>query len=105
MHAPSSASSDTLVGGLAQAFPENSTKLDSGRFDLRYQYSAALSLHLRYAYEKYDMNDWALAGVGTALIPNMLTIGRDPYHHDVNLFGLTAQYRFGSGGAPRAKAE
>ena len=96
VHAPSYGSNDTLAGGFAQAFPENASKLDSVRFDLRYRWSTALSLHLRYAYEKFDSSDWAFAGVGPATIANLLSVGRSPWAHDVNLVGLTVQYRFGT---------
>jgi MtrB/PioB family decaheme-associated outer membrane protein len=105
VHAPSDDSSGTLALGLAQAFPDNSTQLDALRFDLRYKMSTALSLHLRYAHEKYDSGDWALAGVGPATIPNLLALGRSPYYHHVDLFGLSVQYRFGQGAAPPVKAD
>jgi MtrB/PioB family decaheme-associated outer membrane protein len=104
-HAPSYGNTDTLIGGLAQAFPENATTLDSVHFDLRYRWSSALSVHLRYAYEKYDTSDWALAGVGPATLPNLLSVGRSPYDHDVNLVGLSVRYSFGSLHAPPAAAE
>ena len=104
-HAPSYADTDTLVGGLAQAFPENTTTLDSVRFDLRYRWSSALSVHLRYAYERYDTSDWALAGVGPATLPNLLSVGRNPYYHDVNLVGLTVRYSFGASHAPPAASD
>ncbi|MGP8032934.1 MAG: MtrB/PioB family decaheme-associated outer membrane protein [Steroidobacteraceae bacterium] len=104
-HAPSYADTDTLVGGLAQAFPENTTTLDSVRFDLRYRWTNALSVHLRYAYERYDSSDWALAGVGPATLPNFLSVGRNPYSHDVNLIGLTVRYSFESPHAPPASSE
>ncbi len=95
-HAPSYANTDTIVGGLAQLFPENTSTLDSVRCDLRYRFTAALSVHLRYAYEKFDSSDWAFAGVGPAALPNLLTVGHMPYYHDVNLVGLTVRYSFES---------
>jgi MtrB/PioB family decaheme-associated outer membrane protein len=104
-HAPSYANTDTVVGGLAQVFPENSTTLDSVHFDLRYRWTSALSVHLRYAYEKYDSSDWAFAGVGPATLPNLLSVGHMPYYHDVNLVGLSARYSFESPHAPPAAAE
>ena len=103
VHAPSYGSNDTLAGGLAPSFPENTTKLDAVRLDLRYRWSGALTLHVRYAYEKYDSSDWAFLGVGPATIANLLTVGRSPWAHDVNLVGLTVQYRFGTGvAAPKS---
>ena len=59
-------------------------------------------MHLRYAYERYDTNDWALAGVEPATLPNLLSVGRYPFYHDVNLIGLTVRYSFESPHAPPA---
>lgn len=101
-HAPSYASTDTFVGGLAQAFPENTTTYDSVRFDVRYQWTSALSVHLRYAYDRFDSSDWAFAGVGPATLTNLLSVGHMPYYHDVNLVGLTVRYSFESPHAPPA---
>jgi len=98
-HAPSYANVDTVVSGLAQVMPEDATKLDAARLDIRYLWTPALSVHLRYAYEKYDSSDWALAGVGPATLPNLLSLGRTPYRYSVNMVALTVKYRFGTAGA------
>jgi MtrB/PioB family decaheme-associated outer membrane protein len=104
-HAPSYANTDTIVSGLAQPFPENDTTLDSVRFDLRYRWTSALSVHLRYAYGKYNSTDWALAGLGPATLPNLLSVGRTPFAYTVNLIGLSVTYGFESPHAPQAAAE
>ncbi len=104
-HAPSYANTNTVIGGLAQAFPENASTLDSARFDLRYRWSSALSLHLRYAYANYDASDWALQGVGPATLPNLLSVGRNPFAYNVNLVGLSVRYSFQSSPAPPASID
>ena len=87
--------STTPAGGLAQAFPQNSTKLDSARFELAYQWTPALQIHFRYVRETYDSSDWALSGVTPATIPNLLALGVQPYQYNANVFALTASYKFG----------
>jgi len=100
IHAPSYGDTDTQVAGLAQAFPENWSKLDRVRLDLRYKWTSALQVHLRYIHEKYDSSDWAIDNVGPDTVPNLLAFGVLPYNYSVNLVGLTVRYQFGSGAAP-----
>jgi MtrB/PioB family decaheme-associated outer membrane protein len=95
--APSYEDTDSSVGGLTQAFPQSWTKLDSTRLDVGYQWTSALQLHFRYTRETFNSNDWALAGVGPATVPNLLALGVQPYRDNVNLFGLTVRYQFGRG--------
>jgi hypothetical protein len=93
--APSYDNNDTLVGGLQQAFPQNSTKLTTTRFSAIYNWTAATQIHLRYAREQYHSSDWAVNGVGAATLPNLLSLGVQPYRDNVNVFGLTVRYQFG----------
>jgi MtrB/PioB family decaheme-associated outer membrane protein len=105
LHAPAYDSTETLIGGLPQAFPDNTSTLDWVRLDLRYRWTTPLSLHLRYEFEKLDSSDWAMNGVGPATVPNLLSVGRAPFNHNVNLFGLSVQYRFGTTSAAPATSE
>jgi MtrB/PioB family decaheme-associated outer membrane protein len=101
IHAPSYSDTDTLLGGLAQVFPQNSSRLDTLRITTTYQRSAALQIHLRYTYEQYNSNDWALDGVEPSTLPNLLALGLQPYQHTVSLFALTVRYQFGTSAAPK----
>jgi MtrB/PioB family decaheme-associated outer membrane protein len=101
LHAPSYGTTDSTIGGLAQAFPQNWSQLDSARLTATYSRSAALQFNIRYSFEKYDMNDWALDGVTPSTIPNLLGLGLQPYHHNVSLFALTVRYKLGSVSAPK----
>jgi len=93
--APSYGDTDTTAGGAQQAFPQNWTKLDSVRLGVGYRWTPALQVHFRYTRETYNSNDWALAGVGTSTVPNLLALGIQPYRDNVNLFSLTVRYQFG----------
>lgn len=97
---PSYDSTDTTVGSLQQAFPQNWTKLDSTRLDLAYRWTSALQVHFRYTRETYNSSDWALNGVGPATVPNLLALGIQPLRDNVNLFAVTVRYQFGRAASP-----
>jgi hypothetical protein len=101
--APSYEDVDSTTGGLAQAFPQSRTKLDSARLSAAYQWTSALQIHFRYTREQYHSNDWAQNGVGPSTVPNLLALGVQPYRDSVNQFGLTASYRFGRSPAAAQK--
>ncbi len=88
------------AGAPAEFFPQIDSVLDSLALKVTYQWTAALRLRLRYAYERFDSNDWALQDVYANTIPNLLTMGEQPYRHDVNLVGLSFLYSFGASSAP-----
>jgi len=100
--APSYDNNDTTVSGLAQAFPQNWTKLDSTRFDLAYRWTSAMQLHFRYTRETYNSSDWALNGVGASTVPSLLALGVQPYRDNVNLFAVAIRYQFGREATPHA---
>jgi hypothetical protein len=102
LFAPSYQDNDSTVGGLAQAFPQSSTKLDTTRLEVAYRWTAAWQIHFRYTHETYNSNDWALNGLAPSTVPNLLALGVQPYRDNVNLFGLTVRYQFGHDAAARA---
>ncbi len=103
--APSYEDTDSTSGGLQQAFPQSWTKLVSTRFEVAYLWTKALQVHFRYTHEAYNSNDWALNAVGPSTVPNLLALGLQPYHDNVNLFGLTLRYQFDGAGAPASKSK
>jgi MtrB/PioB family decaheme-associated outer membrane protein len=100
--APSYDDTGTTAGGLQQAFPQNWTKLDSTRFSVGYRWTSALQIHFRYTRETYNSSDWALNGVGSATVPNLLAFGIQPLRDNVNLFAITVRYQFGHDNTPHA---
>jgi MtrB/PioB family decaheme-associated outer membrane protein len=92
--APSFAANDAAVGGLAQGFPQNTTRLNTMDLNLSYRCSAAMQLRLRVAHESFSSSDWALSGVAPASVPDLLSLGLQPYRENVNLIGVTLRYAF-----------
>ena len=99
--APTYMDIDTVAGGLQQPFPQNWSKLDSAHLDVSYRWTRALKVHLHYTRETFGSNDWALDGVGAATVPNLLSLGLQPYRDHMDLVGLTVRYEF----APPAPAQ
>jgi hypothetical protein len=93
--APSYDNDEATVSGVQQAFPQNWTKLESAKLGVGYQWSAATQIHFRYIREQYNSSDWSLSGVGPSTIPNLLSLGVQPYTDSVNAFSLTVRYEFG----------
>lgn len=92
----STVGTDVTAGGVPQEFPENRTQLDSLGLKATYRWNRSLRVRLRYGHEKYDSNDWALNDVGPAVVPNLLSLGAQPFRHDVNALSLTALYQIGA---------
>jgi MtrB/PioB family decaheme-associated outer membrane protein len=101
--APSYDNTETTAAGVAQAFPENWTKLNIARLDAAYRWTSALQVHFRYTYETYNSSDWWLNGVGPQTLPNLLALGINPQQDHVNLFALTVRYQFGRNDAAASK--
>ncbi len=85
---------DIAAGGAESAFPENDSNLNSLQLKASYHLNDALSVRLHYVYATYSSNDWALDGVGVDTVPNLLTLGQQPYQYHVNVIGLSVLYRF-----------
>jgi MtrB/PioB family decaheme-associated outer membrane protein len=98
--APSYEDTDSTVGGLTQGFPQSWTKLDSARLGVAYQWTTALQIRFHYTREQYNSNDWALNGVGPSTVPNLVSLGIQPFRDNVNLFALTVRYQFGHDSTP-----
>ena len=79
--------------------PDLESTLDSLRVRLRYRATERLEGHLDFRYERFEADDWALEGVEPATIPNVLSLGADPYDYDVVLIGVGVRYYFSGGGA------
>jgi MtrB/PioB family decaheme-associated outer membrane protein len=78
------------------SFPELRSKLDGLRLKATYRRSQRLSLLLALRYEHLDTEDWALAGVEPATIPELLSLGADPFRYRVVVLGAGVNYRLGA---------
>jgi MtrB/PioB family decaheme-associated outer membrane protein len=80
-------------------FPDLSSDLDYLRFRLTYARSARLEIDLNARYQRFQAEDWALAGVQPATIPVVLSLGAQPYDDDVVIIGLGFRYSLGGAAA------
>jgi MtrB/PioB family decaheme-associated outer membrane protein len=86
------------------SFPRLETEMTSVDLDLSYRLTDAMDVRLRLRYEDYSSSDWALENVEPATIPQVLTLGADPYDYDVYLATIAIRYYFGRAAA-RAPGE
>ncbi len=90
---------EILYSGMAVAaepLPELESTLDALRLSLDYQWSEKLRLSFVLRSESFETDDWALDGVLTDSIPNVLTMGATSYDYDVWAFGVSFRYLTGA---------
>jgi MtrB/PioB family decaheme-associated outer membrane protein len=88
-------SNTTITGAGAGAFPSVSSDLDSFRADFNYGLTERLDVVFSWQHERFDSDDWALAGVEPATLPTVLALGADPYEYSVNYVAASLRYYFG----------
>ncbi len=86
------------TSGLESEFPKLRSKFHQVKLGLEYPYSKSVSLGFNYRYEKFKADDWMLENVDAATVPNLLSLGADPYDYDTHLFFISARYMFDSRG-------
>lgn len=80
-----------------EAFPELRSALATLRLTALYHRSAQLSIQFQLRLERLDTEDWALEGVEPATVPELLSMGADPFNYDVAVVGVGARYRLKAG--------
>ena len=53
-----------------------------------------ITLRAAYWYERYDANDWAVDGVSSDTIPNVLSFGEGSPTYGINVIKLSMIYKF-----------
>ena len=90
-----SQSAISVNGGAADpAFPDLSTSRDSLKLYADYRMKNNMSLHAGYWYERYDSENWTLAGVAPDTIPNVLTFGEQAPQYRVHVIAVSVKYKF-----------
>jgi MtrB/PioB family decaheme-associated outer membrane protein len=82
------------TSGLESDFPALQSKLQQIKLGLTYPYNKSLSIGFNYMFEKFKAHDWALEGIEADTVPNLLSLGADPYDYDVHVFYLNLRYVF-----------
>ena len=75
--------------------PDLESDMDSLLLELRYNVSQRLAIDAYARWERFETEDWGLEGVAPDTIPNVLTMGANPYDYDVWVFGVGFRYRVG----------
>jgi hypothetical protein len=89
---------DSASGGFSQ-LPDLTSTLDYLRLKLAYRYSDRTEITTRLVYQSFSADDWALQGVEPATIPNVLSLGAEPYDDDQFIVGIGFRYRIGDAAA------
>ncbi len=89
----------TIRGVAAGNFPKVTSDLNSFKADFSYDITKKLDVVLTWWYERFNSADWALQGIGPATLPNVLSLGADPYNYSVSYVTASLRYSFAKGGA------
>ncbi len=96
VYAKSDGKIDVTTGSLLESepLPDLKTKLHSLSLYGGYKLKTDMFLKVRYRYEQYDSEDWALDDVDPDTLANVLTLGESSPDYDVHVVTLSLEYRF-----------
>jgi predicted porin len=77
-----------------QPFPDLTTTLNSLKVYADYNFKKNVSLNGAIWWEKYDSEDFQLAGVTPSTINNVLTLGETSPSYDLYFLSLSVRYKF-----------
>jgi MtrB/PioB family decaheme-associated outer membrane protein len=86
---------DSAAGGQDQ-FPDLETDFDRLRMDLRYRYSDTLDFTFGATYQRFKASDWALQGVRPDAVPQLFSLGAQPYDDQNVIVAVGFSYRMGA---------
>jgi MtrB/PioB family decaheme-associated outer membrane protein len=87
-----------IKGTNAGDFPAVRSDLNSFKAGFTYDLTERLDVVLTWWHERFDSNDWAIQGIGPATLPNVLSLGADPYNYSVDYVTASVRYYFGPRG-------
>jgi MtrB/PioB family decaheme-associated outer membrane protein len=76
------------------AFPSIKADLDSFKLWATYKVKTDLMIRASLWQERYSSQNWAIDGVGSSTIPNVLTLGETSPQYKVNVVSVSLRYRF-----------
>ena len=92
-----------VVGSSSSPYPELRTKLNMLKLYVDYRWKPNMTFRGGYWYEKYDASDWSMQGVFPDTVPNLLSLGAQPYAYQQDVIWLSFKYEFG--GPPAEKED
>jgi MtrB/PioB family decaheme-associated outer membrane protein len=75
-------------------FPDIKSDLSSLKIYANYKVKGELSVHASLWHERYSSRNWAIDGVGSSTIPNVLAFGETSPDYKINVASLSVRYRF-----------
>ena len=78
----------------SEPLPDLRTNLHSLSLYGGYKLKTDMFLKVRYRYEQYDSDDWALDDIESDTLANVLTLGETSPEYDVHVVTLSLEYRF-----------
>jgi len=85
---------DSVSGG-PNPFPDLETRLTYVNARVSFAWSESLDVGVLLRYQQFEAEDWALQGVQPATIPQVLSLGAEPWDEDQTMFGLSFRYVVG----------
>ena len=86
---------DSAAAG-SDRFPDLETDLDRLRLDLRYRYSDRTDVNFAATYQRLKASDWALQGVTPAAVPQLFSLGAEPYDDENVILSIGFRYQVGA---------
>ncbi|MEE8370876.1 MAG: MtrB/PioB family decaheme-associated outer membrane protein, partial [Sphingomonadales bacterium] len=86
-----------LTGGTALSFeplPKLKTSLHMADFRADYQYTANLSVRMRYLFQSLDVTDFSLDGIDPDAMQRIIGLGNRSPDYNVHVIGISTIYRF-----------
>lgn len=78
-------------------FPDFETFYKRARATVEYRWSEQLQLEFGLTWQAFETRDWMLQGVYPATIPEVLSLGAQPWYEEQVLFGIGFRYDLGAG--------
>jgi len=87
---------DVLSGSslTTEPLPNLNTELNSLSIYGKYRIKPNMHVRVRYWYEKYESDDWAVDNVAPDELANVITLGDSSPDYDVHFIGVSFVYRF-----------
>lgn len=80
--------------GTLSPFPPMTSNLDTIKLYATYRVKDNVALNASLWHERYDSQNWMLAGVTPGTIPNALAFGELPPRYTLNFLRLSVRYKF-----------
>jgi MtrB/PioB family decaheme-associated outer membrane protein len=80
------------AAGMADTFPTLKNEIDYLRLNLGFRQSERIGWNFNVSYQQFEARDWALQGVAPDAIPNVLSLGAQPYDEDALWVGVGFRY-------------